>query len=136
MRLKINSMVKLLLIGLLASSLSACVTSPTGRNQLILFTNNQLAATGQQAFTAMKAEMTIESTENVNSYVRCIAGAITNVLGNKYPKTQWEVVVFDDEKVNAFALPGGKIGVYTGLLAVAENQHQLAAVECVHRFER
>ena len=41
---------------------------------------------------------------------------------------QWEVVVFDDEQVNAFALPGGKIGVYTGLLNVAENQHQLAAV--------
>ena len=40
----------------------------------------------------------------------------------------WEVVVFDSEQVNAFALPGGKIGVYTGLLKVAENQDQLAAV--------
>ena len=40
----------------------------------------------------------------------------------------WEVVVFNDDQVNAFALPGGKIGVYTGLLNVAKNQHQLAAV--------
>ena len=31
------------------------------------------------------------------------------------------MVVFDSEQVNAFALPGGKIGVYTGLLKVAEN---------------
>ncbi len=36
--------------------------------------------------------------------------------------------MFDDEQVNAFALPGGKIGVYTGLLNVAQNQHQLATV--------
>ena len=36
--------------------------------------------------------------------------------------------MFESDQVNAFALPGGKIGVYTGLLLVAENQHQLAAV--------
>ncbi|MGD8875104.1 MAG: M48 family metallopeptidase, partial [Gammaproteobacteria bacterium] len=40
----------------------------------------------------------------------------------------WEVVVFNDSDANAFALPGGKIGVYTGLLKVAENQDQLATV--------
>jgi predicted Zn-dependent protease len=38
------------------------------------------------------------------------------------------VVVFDEPQINAFALPGGKIGVYKGLLKVTENQHQLAAV--------
>jgi predicted Zn-dependent protease len=38
------------------------------------------------------------------------------------------VTVFQDKSANAFALPGGKIGVYTGLLDVAKNQHQLAAV--------
>jgi predicted Zn-dependent protease len=36
--------------------------------------------------------------------------------------------VFDNESVNAFAMPGGKIGVFTGILEVTENQHQLAAV--------
>jgi predicted Zn-dependent protease len=40
----------------------------------------------------------------------------------------WEVTLFADSQVNAFALPGGKIGVYEGLLDVAINQHQLAAV--------
>lgn len=39
-----------------------------------------------------------------------------------------EVVVFDSDDVNAFALPGGRIGVYTGLLKVTQNQDQLAAV--------
>ncbi|MEO0998116.1 MAG: M48 family metalloprotease, partial [Pseudomonadota bacterium] len=43
-------------------------------------------------------------------------------------QASWEVVVFDDDQANAFALPGGKIGVYAGLLEVAETQDQLAAV--------
>ena len=40
----------------------------------------------------------------------------------------WEVLVFESAEVNAFALPGRKIGVYEGLLRVAANQNQLAAV--------
>ena len=42
--------------------------------------------------------------------------------------TRWEVTVFEEESPNAFALPGGKIGVHTGLFTVAENQDQLATV--------
>ena len=41
---------------------------------------------------------------------------------------RWEVVVFEADQANAFALPGYKIGVYTGLLKYAKNQDQLAAV--------
>jgi predicted Zn-dependent protease len=40
----------------------------------------------------------------------------------------WEIVVFRDDTPNAFALPGGKIGVNTGLFSVARNQDQLATV--------
>ena len=52
-----------------------------------------------------------------------MADAITREVGGS-----WEVVVFKDDAANAFALPGGRVGVYTGLLAVAKNQHQLATV--------
>ena len=57
--------------------------------------------------------------------MKCIADAITDELKLN---TQWEVIVFQDNAINAFALPGGKIGVYTGLLEVTKNQHQLATV--------
>ncbi|OAD22321.1 peptidase, M48 family [Candidatus Thiomargarita nelsonii] len=57
--------------------------------------------------------------------MNCIANAILQVSNS--PK-QWEIVVFRDDSANAFALPGGKIGVHTGLLKMAKNQHQLAAV--------
>jgi predicted Zn-dependent protease len=43
-------------------------------------------------------------------------------------RTRWEIRVFADDTPNAFALPGGKIGVNTGLLKVAHTQGQLAAV--------
>ena len=94
----------------------------------MLFSESQLAEMGDQAFTGMKEELKISNKAVQNSYVECVANAITAQVPNTVFSGQWEVVVFDDEQGNAFALPGGKIGVYTGLLAVAENQHQLAAV--------
>src|SRR5690606_6464685 len=63
----------------------------------------------------------------INAYVRCVADAITSTLENG-DAGRWEVAVFAEDQVNAFALPGRKIGVYQGLLSVAENQHQLATV--------
>lgn len=109
-------------------ALSGCATSPTGRNQVLLYSESQLAQMGDQAFTSMKEELKVSSKRVQNSYVECVANAITAQVPASVFDGQWEVVVFDDEQVNAFALPGGKIGVYTGLLNVAENQHQLAAV--------
>lgn len=111
-----------------ALTLTACSTSPTGRNQVLLYSESQLAQMGDQAFTGMKEELKISNKAVQNSYVECVANAITAQVPTSVFSGQWEVVVFDDEQVNAFALPGGKIGVYTGLLNVAENQHQLAAV--------
>ena len=62
-----------------------------------------------------------------NDYVQCVATHILRAMPNTNP-ADWEITVFDAEQANAFALPGGKIGVYTGLLNVAENQNQLATV--------
>ncbi len=94
----------------------------------MLFSNTQLVATGEQAFTAMKTEYKVSQTQDVNRYVTCVAESVIRQLDNRYSATEWEIVVFDDEQANAFALPGGKIGVYTGMLGVARNQHQVAAV--------
>lgn len=108
--------------------LAACAKSPMGRNQLKLYSSQQLAGMGQQTFDGMKAEQKVSSKAVTNQFVNCVADAITKHVPKSVFDGQWEVVVFDDPQVNAFALPGGKIGVYTGLLEVAENQDQLAAV--------
>lgn len=109
--------------------LSACVTSsPTGRNQVLLFSGGEMAELGAQSFEEMKKNEKISTDEKTNAYVQCVTQEITKTLGKQPDFDQWEVVVFDSPQVNAFALPGGKIGVYTGLLQVANNQDQLAAV--------
>lgn len=108
-------------------SLAACATSPTGRQQLLLVSNEQIEEMGVTAFQQIKEEMPAAKDSQVNKYVTCVARTITRQLPDSAAQS-WEVVVFEDDSANAFALPGGKIGVHTGLLDVAENQDQLAAV--------
>ena len=106
----------------------SCAKSPTGRNTIKLFSSSQLENMGAQAFDGMKNQQKVSNARVENDLVNCVANNITRHVPKSVFNGQWEVVVFDDEQINAFALPGGKIGVYTGLLKVAENQHQLAAV--------
>lgn len=118
-----------ILIGiLLIFFITSCATSPTGRSQLKLYSKSQLANMGSQAFDSMKTEQQVSSTKVQNDFVSCVASFITKHVPPSVFDGQWELVVFDDEQINAFALPGGKIGVYTGILDVTENQHQLAAI--------
>jgi len=106
--------------------LISCVTSPLGRKQLIIMPASNMETMGIQAFQNLKQKTPIEANSSANNrYVNCIANAILQVSNS--PK-QWEIVVFREDSANAFALPGAKIGVHTGLLKIAKNQHQLAAV--------
>jgi predicted Zn-dependent protease len=118
----------LCLIIIITTFLSSCAKSPLGRNQLKLYSSSQLAGMGEQAFASMKTEQKVSSQPVSNQYVKCIADAITRHVPKSVFAGQWELVVFDSPQINAFALPGGKIGVYTGLIELSENQHQLAAV--------
>lgn len=104
-------------------SVTGCATSPLGRSQLALLPDSQMAAMGKQAFTNLRQKTPPLREPKTNAYVECVAQALTREVGG-----QWEVLVFQDASANAFALPGGKIGVNAGLLKVAANQHQLAAV--------
>jgi len=55
-----------------ALTLTACATSPTGRNQVLLYSETQLAQMGDQAFTGMKEELKISNKAVQNSYVECV----------------------------------------------------------------
>jgi predicted Zn-dependent protease len=112
---------------LVVSLLSSCATSPLGRRQLKLYPEAQLAEMGVQSFDQLKAERTVSGNAVADSYVRCVADALIAQLPAE-ERDGWEVVVFEDPTANAFALPGRKIGVHTGLLNVATNADQLAAV--------
>lgn len=119
---------RILITGISAALLTACTSSPTGRNQLKLFPSSEIDQIGVQSFAQMKEETPAATNTATSQYVNCVANQVIAQVPSKYGISNWEVVVFDSEQVNAFALPGGKVGVYTGLLKVANNQHQLAAV--------
>lgn len=106
-----------------ACLLNACVTSPTGRSQLVFMPDAQINQMGLQAFDNLKKEKPISHNSQYNQIASCIAGAITQQTGGN-----WEVVVFEDATPNAFALPGNKIGIHTGMITLVDNQDQLAAV--------
>jgi len=105
-----------------------CATSPTGRRQLNVMPDGEMNKMGTQAFSEMKAKTPKETNPKTVQYVQCVAQAIANEAKDSSGVASWEVVVFKDPQVNAFALPGGKIGVYTGILAVANTPGQLAAI--------
>lgn len=109
-------------------TLAGCTTSSTGRSQLMMMPSDELNKMGAASFEEMKTKEKISQSPEVNRYVQCVASAITKNVSKSAHDGAWEVVVFDSEQVNAFALPGGKIGVYTGILKVAEDQDQLGAI--------
>lgn len=115
----------------LALCLVACSTTMTGRRQLTLLPDDRMDSLGASAFTDLKQQQKVERDAAINTYVRCVAEPILEVIpeGGAAPENgRWEVVVFEDSTPNAFALPGGKIGVHTGMLDVATTPGQLAAV--------
>ncbi|CCQ12223.1 Zn-dependent protease with chaperone function PA4632 [Pseudoalteromonas luteoviolacea B = ATCC 29581] len=117
-----------LITACVAAVLVGCKTSPTGRTQIALYSEDQMAQMGSASFDELKKSTPQESNQKTNKYVQCVAFKIIEQLPQDLRKLEWEVVVFKDDSANAFALPGGKIGVHTGLLTVAKDQHQLAAV--------
>lgn len=120
----------LLLVALIAAL--ACATSMTGQQQLLLFPESQMASMGATAFAEMEKQTPTSTNTTQVAYVRCVANAVTSAVTPeelaKVSVTSWEVQVFEDKTANAFALPGGKIGVHTGILPVANTPGQLAAV--------
>ncbi|WP_417656071.1 M48 family metallopeptidase [Pseudidiomarina aestuarii] len=118
-------------IGLAAASallVFGCTQSPTGRSQFKLFSSDEMATLGNQSYAQIKDKEKVSSDQALIGYVQCITDDLVAVLPQPWRDLKWEVTVFDNEAVNAFALPGENIGVYTGLIDVAETPAQLAAV--------
>ena len=90
--------------------------------------DDELAAEAARQFAEMKASMPLSTDRATIDYIACVANAVVQVLEPKYRDLPWEMAIFDNDSVNAFAMPGGKIGVMEGILKAAQNQDQLAAV--------
>jgi predicted Zn-dependent protease len=87
---------------------------------------------------SMKRHLPLAPDPRVQTYVECIANRLIAEVAPEHANVDWEVVVFDDDGINASANPDGKIAVLTGLLKVADTPDALAAVlghEIAHATE-
>lgn len=118
------------LIAVALALFSGCYTVPvTGRSSFIMLPAGQEAEMGATAFLDIKGKERISTDPVANDRVRRIGERIAAVAGKDLPGANWEFVVFDaPDTVNAFALPGGKVGVYTGLLKIADSDDEIATV--------
>lgn len=113
------------LIGALV--LYACETIPeTGRQRPNLVSDAQVNAMGEDAYKELLSTSKLSRNAALTEQVRTMGRRIAQASGADFA---WEFNVIEDNKTaNAFCLPGGKVGVYTGLIPIAENNAGLAAV--------
>lgn len=114
----------------------------TGRKQLVDLSREQEAALGYQSYQEILQNERIVTTGEAPKMVRDVATRLIQAV-QKFPGAdpgfEWEANVIESDQVNAFALPGGKIAVYTGLFPVAANADGLAVVmghEIAHAVAR
>jgi predicted Zn-dependent protease len=111
--------------------------SETGRKQLILVSPAEEMQLGITSFNQMKKEVPVSKDPQANALVQKVGRRIAAVSG--LTNAQWEFVVFESKEANAFCLPGGKVGVYTGILPITKDEGGLATVighEVAHAAKR
>ena len=108
---------------------TGCSTTPvTGRHQLSLVSSSDEMQLGLSSFQQMKTNTPISHDAAANEMVQRVGKRIAAVADKDMPNAQWEFVVFESKEANAFCLPGGKVGVYTGLLPITKDDAGLATV--------
>ncbi|MBI4027348.1 MAG: M48 family metallopeptidase [Verrucomicrobia bacterium] len=115
-----------LLICLLAA---ACYTVPqTGRSAFNIIGPGEEIHLGVSAFDEIKKKEKLSTDTNHIEMVQRVGKRIAESADRDIPNAKWEFVLFENKEPNAFALPGGKVGVYTGILEITKDDAGLAAV--------
>ncbi|WP_257670626.1 M48 family metallopeptidase [Parapedobacter tibetensis] len=124
---------------LAATIVISCATVPlTGRRQLSLVDEGEIqqqAALAYKDFLGDSKTKVVKGTSQAQTVQRVgknIAGAVTRFLqengyGDQYDFS-WEFTLVDDDQINAWCMPGGKVAVYSGILPVTKNDAGLATV--------
>lgn len=111
----------------LALALGGCVTEPeTGRKRLILTSMSQETNLGRQSWDELKKEQPLSQDAAKTAAVVRVGTCLSRVITQ--PGFEWEFKCFASDEMNAFCLPGGKVGVYEGLFKSLANDAELAAV--------
>lgn len=113
------------------AGLPGCNSVPvTGRKALNLVDDKELVAESNEVFATMKRKHRISQDPAMNATLQRVCAQLVEQLPYwDQPLSDWEFIVFDEPKtVNALAMPGGKIAVFSGAFAVATTDDQLAVI--------
>lgn len=118
--------------------LVACSTVPlTGRKQLNMIPGNEMLAMSFQQYDQFLSENKVSSnaqqTKMVKRVGHKIQGAVEQYLNDNghaglLEGYDWDFNLVEDDQINAWCMPGGKVVVYTGILPVTKNETGLAVV--------
>jgi predicted Zn-dependent protease len=110
-----------------------------------LVDREQVQSLGLQAYEEIKEKTPIYRDSRAQALVEQVGRRVVQASGSSLPADQWEFTVFDSKQLNAFALPGGKIGVYRGMLEFTGGDaaqlatvlaHEVGHVTADHAAER
>lgn len=118
-----------ILAALAALSMAGCYQVPvTGRHAMNLVDDKEVTKMSITMFDDMKRRYRLSNDKARIAQLQRVGDRISKVVFWDMPDADWEFVVFDVPQINAFAMAGGKVGVFTGLYKVVKNDDQLAAV--------
>ncbi len=115
-----------LLLAALPVTLGCSVNPATGQRQLVLVSEQQEIAIGQENDQAIQAQMGLYPDEEMQRYTQELGASLA--ARSERPHLPWTFRVLDDPIVNAFALPGGYIYVTRGILTHFNSEAELASV--------
>ncbi|MEM9837928.1 MAG: M48 family metallopeptidase [Pseudomonadota bacterium] len=111
----------------LTLSLSSCTyNEELGRSQLLFTGEQSMAQAAAASWQQIKQQQRVSRDSRYTSRLNRVAPRLLRAAGED--PNQWEYLVFEDDSLNAFALPGGRIGIYTGIMDTMRNDAQLATV--------
>ncbi|MDT8391330.1 MAG: M48 family metallopeptidase [Lentisphaeria bacterium] len=138
----------------LAVLCASCSTVPlTGRSQLTFMPESQMVTMAVSQYEEVKNTTPISANKGQTAMVKNAGDRISraveeymkaNGMGDRIKHFQWEYNLFEKDEANAWAMPGGKIAFYTGIMDVCENEtgvavvmsHEVAHVVAKHGSER
>lgn len=125
-----KELTRFLLVVLAISLVAACHQVPvTGRRAMNLVDEKEVTKMSMAMFDDMKRRQKISRDRALNEQLQRVGHRIARAVPFwEMPDADWEFVVFDSPQINAFAMAGGKVGVFRGLFKIAKNDDQLASV--------
>lgn len=132
-----NMILRCITLLLIATQLVGCATSPTGRSQLMLVSEDSAIASSRQAYLSTVKQLDdagkLEENWVINKRVEVITGQLITEAIKMRPDTanwEWSVVVIDEpQTINAWCMAGGRMAIYTGMIKqIDPSDDELAQV--------